>query len=81
MESHAEKMLQALLPNLGHQHSRVRLVTIEALRALVSRGCVPSALVESLACPALRPVAYDRAPAVREALFAAVAAWLGHGGG
>ena len=72
--------LQALLPNLGHQHSRVRLVVIEALGKLVLAGCVPAGLVESLVCPALRPVAYDRTPAVREALFSAVAGWLGGDG-
>ena len=77
VEAHAEKLLQALLPNLGHQHSRVRLVVIEALGALVLSGCVPAGLIESLVCPALRPVAYDRTPAVREALFSAVAGWLG----
>ena len=51
---------------------------IEALGALVTSGCVPAGLVESLVCPALRPVAYDRAPNVREALFVAVAEWLGY---
>ena len=69
-----------MLPNLQHQHSRVRLIVIEALGALVSGGCVPAGLVESLVCPALRPVAYDRAPAVREALFAAIAKWMGGSG-
>ncbi|GAX72982.1 hypothetical protein CEUSTIGMA_g434.t1 [Chlamydomonas eustigma] len=78
LEAHAEKLLQALLPNLQHQHSRVRLVVIEALGSLLGCGCVPGGLVQTLVCPALRPVAYDRAPAVREALFAAVASWLGH---
>lgn len=54
---------------------------IEALGALVSAGCVPAGLVESLACPALRPIAYDRTPNVREALFVAVAKWLGYSRG
>ena len=67
----------ALLPNRGQQHSRVRLVVIEAPGALVSAGCVPAGHIEQLVCPALRPDAYDRTPAVREVLSAAVAGWLG----
>lgn len=71
---------QSLLPNLQHQHSRVRLSVIEALGALVSRGCVPPSVVEATVVPALRAITYDRAPAVREAVFVAAAAWLGFRG-
>ncbi|KAG1655968.1 hypothetical protein FOA52_009395 [Chlamydomonas sp. UWO 241] len=77
VEASSEKLLGAVLPNLGHQHSRVRLSVIEALEALIVGRCIPAALVRDTAAPALRPVAYDRAPAVREALFAALARWLG----
>lgn len=69
------------MPNLQHQHSRVRLAVVEALAALVSRGCVPAGLVQSNVSPVLRPLAYDRLPAVRAAMYLAVAHWLGYAPG
>ena len=54
----------------------MRLASIQALDALVSGG-VAAGLVDSLVAPGVRPVTYDRAPNVREAIFAALGHWLG----
>jgi len=78
LEPHAEKLLQALLPNLQHQHSRVRLAAIEALDALIGSGAVAAGLVESLVAPGVKAVANDRAANVREALNAGISHWLGY---
>lgn len=77
LDAHAEKLLAGLAANLQHPHSRVRLAVIQALDALLVAG-VPPALVASVVAPGVKPAAYDRAPAVREALFTAVAHWLGY---
>ena len=66
----------ALAANLSHQHSRVRLAALHALHALVLWG-VPTAVMEEIILPAVRPLAYDHAPAVRAALFASAAQWAG----
>lgn len=68
--------LQALLPNMAHQHSKVRLALLSGLRALVLSG-LPAGLVQSQLAPAIKPLTFDRAGAVREAYYAAVASWLG----
>eukprot|EP00798_Chlamydomonas_sp_ICE-L_P021005 gene21005-27864_t len=81
LEPHAERLVSALLENLKHQHSRVRLACIEALDAVIGGGCMPAGTIESLVAPGVRAIVYDRAPAVREALFVALAHWLGHEGG
>ncbi|GLC36173.1 HEAT repeat-containing protein 2 [Pleodorina starrii] len=72
-----ERLLNSLAPNLQHQHSRVRLSSIQALDALVAAGA-PMALVEDAVVTALRPVGHDRAQPVREAAFAALSRWMGY---
>lgn len=77
LAQHTEKLAATLIANLGHQHSRVRVAVIEALDGLVSRGALAAGQVAQTIAPGVRPVAYDRAPNVREALFVALAHWLG----
>ncbi|KXZ49991.1 hypothetical protein GPECTOR_18g147 [Gonium pectorale] len=77
LEPEAERLINSLAPNLQHQHSRVRLACIQALDALVAAGA-PMALVEGSVATALRPVGHDRAQPVREAVFAALARWMGY---
>jgi hypothetical protein len=80
LEAQAERLLAALLPGLGHPHSRVRSAALAALQALAAAG-LPAGAMQATVAPALRPLAVDRAPAVREALLATCASWLGGGGG
>lgn len=80
LERHAEPLLTALVANLGHAHSRVRLASVQALDALVAAG-VPGRLIESLVAPGVKAMPADRAPNVREAFFRAVAHWLGFAAG
>ncbi|KAF6256970.1 armadillo-type protein [Scenedesmus sp. NREL 46B-D3] len=76
LEDQAERLLQALLPSLAHQHSKVRLAVLSGLRALVLSG-LPAGMVHSQLAPAVKPLTFDRAAAVREAYYAALASWLG----
>lgn len=69
-------LVVALVADLAHQHSRVRLAALHALSALVQRG-MPLALMQEGILPALRPLAQDHVPAVRGALFGCVARWAG----
>jgi hypothetical protein len=73
------KPLQVLAAGLAHPHSRVRLALLSALDALMASGAAGQPLVEGLVVPGARPLAADRAPAVREALFSALAVWMGAG--
>jgi dynein assembly factor 5 len=66
---------QALLPNLLHQHSRVRLAVLAGLRALVLSG-LPAGMLESQVAPAIQQLSADHTASVREAYYAALAAWL-----
>lgn len=83
LDGEAEKLLASLVPNLQHQHSRVRLAAMAALDALVGPGAggVRRALLEEVVVPALRPLAHDRAQGVREAMFSATARWMGYTAG
>ncbi len=83
LDGEAEKLLASLVPNLQHQHSRVRLAAMAALDALVGPGAggVRRALLEEVVVPALKPLAHDRAQGVREAMFSAVARWMGYPAG
>ncbi|KAF8068179.1 Dnaaf5 [Scenedesmus sp. PABB004] len=76
LEDQAERLLQSLLPNLAHQHSKVRLAMLAGLRSLVLSG-LPAGAVGGTLAPALRPLAFDHSPSVRESYYAALAAWLG----
>ena len=69
---HAAALAKALLPNTGHQHSRVRVATVEALSVLVSNGA--EAAWEELA-PQLLVLTRDRTASVREAMARAVGSW------
>lgn len=80
LEPHLDTLLSSLLPNLQHQHSRVRLAALEALHALVLKGLRHRDLEERVA-PAVQPLAHDHAGGVRTALFASVAQWLGAAAG
>ncbi|KAA6419548.1 MAG: hypothetical protein FRX49_10473 [Trebouxia sp. A1-2] len=71
-----DALLASLLPNLGHQHSRVRVSTLAALDTLVTKGVSEQAMVQVIA-PAVKPLVSDRASAVKEQCFAAVGSWLG----
>ncbi|DBA86358.1 TPA: hypothetical protein ACH3X2_005589 [Trebouxia sp. C0005] len=71
-----DALLASLLPNLGHQHSRVRVSTLAALDTLVTKGVSEQAMVQVIA-PAVKPLVCDRASAVKEQCFAAVGSWLG----
>jgi len=77
LEAPAERLLQVLVGGLGHPHSRVRLALLSALDALLASGAVQQSLVESIVVAGVRPLASDRAVAVREAFFAALARWMG----
>jgi hypothetical protein len=58
----------------------VRLAALQGLRALVLSG-LPAGMLERTVAPAVQPLAFDHTASVREAYYAAVAAWLGCGGG
>lgn len=65
-----------MLPNLSHQHSKVRLAILSGLRSLVLSG-LPAGLMDKTLAPVIKPLAFDRAVAVREVYYAALASWLG----
>lgn len=71
-----DPLVLALAVNLGHQHSRVRLASLQALHAMVQHG-VPLALMQESVLPAVRPLAHDHAPAIRAVLFSCMAQWAG----
>jgi dynein assembly factor 5 len=68
--------MQAIVPNLSHQHSKVRLAALSGLRELVLSG-LPAGLLDSQVAPAVKPLTFDHTASVREAHYAALAAWLG----
>ncbi len=74
---HDAKLATGLVASLAHPHSRVRVASLEAMDTLAATGALAAQTVHDLIAPGLRPVAYDRTPAVREALFGALARWLG----
>lgn len=76
LEPHLDALLSSLLPDLQHQHSRVRLEALGALNSLVLKGLRCQALQERVA-PAVQPLVHDHAVSVRTALFASAAAWMG----
>ncbi len=69
--------MQALLPNLGHQHSRVRLAIAQAVGAVVQAG-IPAGLMQTLVAPGVRPLVFDRSAQVRETFMTQLAAWMGY---
>ncbi len=77
LEPHLDALLSALLPNLQHQHSRVRLAALEALHALVMTGLRYQVMEERVA-PAMQPLVHDHAANVRATVFVSSALWMGH---
>lgn len=73
----SEKLLRALLPNIGHPHSKVRIATIEAINSVVLCG-LPAGMVGDVLVPAVRVLGLDRAISVRERFFVYIAGWLGY---
>jgi hypothetical protein len=71
-----QPLVAVLANNLAHQHSRVRLASLQALHALVQQG-MPLALMQEHVLPAVRPLAHDHATGVRAALFSCSAQWAG----
>ena len=70
---HAPALAKALLPNTGHQHSRVRTATVQAISVLVSNGA--QSAWEELS-PQLLVLTRDRTASVREAMAQAVGGWM-----
>ncbi|GFH10461.1 uncharacterized protein HaLaN_05775, partial [Haematococcus lacustris] len=81
LSPHSGKLVATLVVNLGHQHAKVRCAVLEALDPLLAYDAVPSGSVTDVVAPGLKPLAHDRAPAVREVLFRTLAGWLGAGRG
>ncbi|KAG6553495.1 hypothetical protein Mapa_004407 [Marchantia paleacea] len=76
-EGKTEPLLRALLLNITHTHSRVRLAVLQAVDELVIFG-LPAGTVSSLLAPSVKSLAFDRSLSVREAFYPAVARWLGY---
>ncbi|WIA11175.1 hypothetical protein OEZ85_011306 [Tetradesmus obliquus] len=55
LEGQAERLLQALLPGLAHQHSKVRLAILSGLQALVLSG-IPAGILQTQLSPAVKPL-------------------------
>ena len=72
IKHHAPSLAKALLPNTGHQHSRVRAATVDALALLVANGAETA--WEELA-PQFLVLTRDRTVSVRESMARAVGAW------
>ncbi|MEW5314213.1 MAG: hypothetical protein WDW38_005727 [Sanguina aurantia] len=77
LQPHSSALVPALVADLQHPHSRVRGSIVSALHALVARDGVAAGVVASSIAVGVRPVAHDRSVAVRQALFDALASWLG----
>ena len=74
LAAHNVKILKAVLPNLAHRHSQVRLSCLSATSAL-ARGASANAMVNVIA-PGVRMLCVDRTPAVRAAFHSALARWI-----
>ena len=70
LRPHAATLAKAVVANLGHQHSKVRQSSIQALSVLIP--CLGADGIEKLLeeplMPALRKVVFDRTPNVRKEL-------------
>jgi hypothetical protein len=64
----SEKLLRALLPNIGHTHSKVRIATLEAINSVVLCG-LSAGMVGDVLVPAVRILGLDRMIAVHEPSF------------
>lgn len=67
LHSNMDKCIVALIANLGHQHSRVRCATLEAMAALLPQGAEGlEALMQEKVLTAFRSVSADRSGSVRK---------------
>eukprot|EP00249_Psilotum_nudum_P028937 c38967_g1_i1 orf=56-1240(-) len=73
----SESLLNALIPNLKHAHSQVRLSILQAVNA-VMRCDVPACLVSECLAPCSKVLAFDKSAGVRKLFFESVAQWLGY---
>ncbi|GAQ77627.1 hypothetical protein KFL_000010760 [Klebsormidium nitens] len=74
---HAEGLMKALLQNVAHPHSRVRTAVLQALDGVVATGGLPAGSLTDVLPPGIKPLAFDKAAAVRQLLFSSIAHWLG----
>jgi len=73
----ANALQRALLPNLKHQHSQVRVQALQAFGSVIRHvggESLSTSTVESL--PLLSSLLYDRTPRIREVFTAELLAWL-----
>jgi dynein assembly factor 5 len=73
MRHHTPSIAKAILLNTGHQHSKVRNISVSALGALVSNGA--EAAFEDLA-PQLLVLSRDHSSSVRETVATITGGWL-----
>jgi dynein assembly factor 5 len=67
LHSNMEKCIIALIENLGHQHSRVRCLTLQAMASLLPAGAEGlERLMNDKVLTALRSVSADRSGSVRK---------------
>ncbi|KDO29225.1 hypothetical protein SPRG_19895 [Saprolegnia parasitica CBS 223.65] len=76
VKMHLAALARPLTMNLGHQHARVRLCTLQALETLVPCGSTTlPELMKDVLLPNLSRVMFDRSAAVRKQLVQAMATW------
>nr|CCA16012.1 conserved hypothetical protein [Albugo laibachii Nc14] len=70
-------VIKPLIGNLKHQHSRIRVYTLQAIQQIIPCGSEALPLIfQELLEPALKKLMFDNAPAVRKQLNVAVATWM-----
>ncbi|OQR93835.1 hypothetical protein ACHHYP_02194 [Achlya hypogyna] len=76
VKMHLGTLAKPLTMNLGHQHAKVRLCTLQALEAVVPCGstALPE-LMKDILLPNLSRVTFDRSAAVRKQLVQTMATW------
>ncbi|CAM9268980.1 unnamed protein product [Ectocarpus sp. 13 AM-2016] len=80
LRSRLGKVLRPLILNLGHQHSKTRQMTLQALGALLLCGSDDlDKPLRELILPQLRNLLYDRTVAVRRELVAVLASLVAAG--
>ncbi|CAM9386582.1 unnamed protein product [Chrysoparadoxa australica] len=66
---HQEQLMRPLTANLGHQHSKTRQMTLQAIGALITCGADSlDKMIKELLLPQFSHLVYDRTPAVRKVL-------------
>jgi dynein assembly factor 5 len=80
LRAHVTPLTKAVVANMGHQHSKVRQSSVQALAVLLP--CVGADGVEKLLdekevlIPQLRKMVYDRTPTVRKEFMKMLLRWL-----